>query len=201
MKKKSYYSFYFFNSLFIQGILGREREREREFSSHFQISSGYPWKIQWQTPSFWPSAEKNVPSTLSWKLPTTKSSVKRSIQPGKRILLSVVLYFLIQKEIGIGMLDTSPHRFAYLHSMLRIVNCIFFFPFPFKYLSVIPTNNQEKFVPWYIPSKQLCTTIMNEYNFYIEKWANFIVSRSHCERERERESRLPLHLVSKFSNR
>ena len=154
MKKKSYYSFYFFNSLFIQGILGREREREREFSSHFQISSGYPWKIQWQTPSFWPSAEKNVPSTLSWKLPTTKSSVKRSIQPGKRILLSVVLYFLIQKEIGIGMLDTSPHRFAYLHSMLRIVNCIFFFLF----LSSIWVSSPQ------ITKKNLCHDIFQANN-------------------------------------
>ena len=41
MKKKSYYSFYFFNSLFIQGIIGRERERERvqfPFPNFFWIS-------------------------------------------------------------------------------------------------------------------------------------------------------------------
>ncbi len=82
--------------------------------------------------------------------------------PGKRSLLSVVLYFLIQKERGKGMLfkfkDTSPHRFAYPHSMLmlqfRIASCFFSFLFP-KYLSAIkalnlancPTDNQEEFLP------------------------------------------------------
>ena len=136
--KRNAITVFIFSTLCSSKVYLGEREREREFSSHFQISSGYPWKIQWQTPSFWPSAEKNVPSTLSWKLPTTKSSVKRRIQPGKRILLSVVLYFLIQKEIGIGMLDTSPHRFAYLHSMLRIVNCIFFFSFSFQVFECHP---------------------------------------------------------------
>lgn len=122
-EKEKLLQFLFFQ-LFVHPRYTGERGRERMFSSHFQISSGCPWKIQWQTPSFWPSAEKNVPSTLSWKLPTTKSSVKRCIRPRNRILLSVLLYFLIQKEIGIGMLDTSPHRFEYLHYMLRIINCI-----------------------------------------------------------------------------